>query len=111
MNPADILDHVPADQRPTGAHDLTADLEDAERRGWTTDTLAAALLRKIGPDSGPGAVVWHLRKLATLDPPRPRRSLEPVRVHTFVQDRDNAPGWCTCGLPIQNRHHADRSAA
>jgi len=65
MNSEQLLDKIKPHARPTWSARLDDVLAQAERNGWTTDALASATNRGIGPDTGTGYVVRTLERLAS----------------------------------------------
>ena len=110
MNLTEILQAIPEIQRPT-AIELGAELEDAARLGWTTPAITTELLRRLGPGSGPGATVYHLRAICQTPPTtKHKTSDKPLQIHRHRYHPTPDLGLCECGLPAHNRHHLEASA-
>jgi len=101
MNLTTLLDHVPEHARPTESPELDGLTIQAERNGWTDDTLARELRRGIGPNTGTGYVVTRLRKLATsARPSQPTTPTATPTGHHPCRDHGEPCELCYChGLP------------
>ena len=73
--------------------------------GWTVETVYAALMRTLGPTSGPGAVIYQLRQLPDEPPTRPATPMPKWNGHGLCPDGHPGCELCYCDHNHGPTHH------